>query len=172
LDRSPSPERIVLIGMMGSGKSTIGHLIADAKSWPLFDNDLLLGELTGLTARELLAASGLDALREAEESALVHGLAKPPPCVVDAAAGTVESARVRGLLLLETVVWLRARPETLYARSSGAAHRPWLDGGIEWFRTKAADRAPLYDSVADIVVDTDDRTPEAAAQEILASLET
>ena len=159
--------RVVLVGMMGSGKSTIGRLIADATGWPAYDNDALLHEAAGLTAFEILERRGEAALRVAEGEALERGLAVPPPCIVDAAAGTIESPRIHGLLLDELVVWLRASPETLYLRSIGAAHRPWLDRGEDWFRSTACARDPLYESVADVVVDTDRQPPADAATQIL-----
>ena len=164
--------RVVLVGMMGSGKSTIGRLLAERTGWPLHDNDALLLRLTGTTARDLLAQGGEPALRRAEEDALVAGLRMPPPCIVDAAAGTIESPRVRGLLLEQFVVWLRATPATLYERAAGAAHRPWLDRGREWFVEANTARAPLYEAIADLVVDTDFREPPDVAQEILHSIRT
>jgi shikimate kinase len=156
--------------MMGSGKSTIGRILAEATGWPLHDNDALLEAVTGMTARDLLATRGEDALRDGEERALLAGLAMPPPAIVDAAAGTIESARVRGLLLEQFVVWLRASPGTLFERSAGAAHRPWLDRGRDWFVMTDTERAPLYEAVADLVVDTELGQPHQVAQEILDSI--
>jgi shikimate kinase len=156
--------------MMGSGKSTIGRLLTGATGWPLYDNDRLLDEMYGLSARQILERDGEAGLRAAEDAALVAGLTKPPPAIVGAAAGTILSAEVRGLLLEHTVVWLRAAPETVIMRARGAAHRPWLDRGEAWFREAAEERAPLYAAVADVIVDTDWRSPDDAAREIMNSL--
>ena len=159
--------RVVLVGMMGSGKSTIGHEVAVLTGWPLHDNDTLLAKLYSLTARDLLAQRGELALRAAELSALTLGLEQPPPCVVDAAAGTILDETARRALARELVVWLRAAPETLFARASGAAHRPWLDAGKDWFLTTTAQREPLYRSVARLVVGTDITGPSEIAREIV-----
>jgi shikimate kinase len=68
------------------------------------------------------------------------------------------------------VAWLRAAPEVLAARASGGDHRPWLDDDpVGWFRRAAAERDPLYSSVADIAVDTAAASPSAAAEAIVAA---
>src|SRR5438094_689707 len=73
--------RLILVGMMGSGKTTIGRLVGRAIGWPFFDNDELLAEATGRTAREL-ADDGEEVLRAAESAALDEGLRRPEPRVV------------------------------------------------------------------------------------------
>lgn len=157
--------------MMGSGKSTVGRLVAEKTGWPRHDNDALLRDLYGLTPKQILEQQGEEALRAAEDVALAMGVAKPGPSIVDAAGGTILSEASRELLRGVTVVWLRASPETLYARALGAAHRPWLDdGGEEWMRFESGRRGPLYAEVADIVVDTDNPTPADTASEVLRRL--
>lgn len=158
--------RVVLVGMMGSGKTTVGRLLAEMTGWPRFDNDVLLRRLQGLNARALLEDRGEAALRQAEAAALALGLAQPAPCIVDAAAGPILDPESRSALAAEIVVWLRARAETLTARAQGAAHRPWLDLGEEWMRNAVAERYPLYESVADLVVDTDRADPLEVTREI------
>ena len=163
--------RIVLVGMMGSGKSTIGRLLAERTGWPLHDNDDLLRGLYGLTPKQILEQRGEPALRAAENAALGAGLARPEPSIVDAAGGTILSVASRELLASVPVVWLRARPETLYRRALGAAHRPWLDrGGERWFRDELVVRDPLYAAVADVIVDTDSAPPEETADAIVSRL--
>jgi shikimate kinase len=160
--------------MMGSGKSTVGRRLSVLTGWPLLDNDELLNRLFGLSARELLEKGGESELRRGEAGALTLGLAQPPPCIIDAAGGTILDPQLRASLADATVVWLRARPETLFRRAQGAAHRPWLDRGPEWFADTATQRAPLYESVAGFVVDTDDDSPREVAEKIhswLATLE-
>lgn len=166
----PDPCRVVLVGMMGSGKTTIGKLLAQATGWQRHDNDQLLDELHGKTPKQLLDERGEQYMREAEDAALAHGLKAEAPSIVDAAAGTILSQTSRDSLLGPTVVWLRASPETLFQRAAGAAHRPWLHDGAEWFRATVRDRDALYASVADVVVDTDDRSPADVVEEILAKL--
>jgi shikimate kinase len=156
--------------MMGSGKTTIGTLLAAQLGWPYYDNDELLARLRGESAKELLATEGVQELRAGEAAALSLGLREPPPSVVGAPAGTVmdEDAR-KALRERALVVWLTASPGTLARRARGAAHRPWLGGDAEaWMRTTLEERAPLYESVADVVVNTERRRPAAVASEIAA----
>lgn len=163
------PARIVLIGMMGSGKTTVGRLLAEMTGYRYVDNDDLLEAGGWLTAREI-SAGGEPALRGAESGALLAGLATPEPCIIGAAGGTVLDAGNRAAMAAAgVVVWLRARPETLAARAIGSGHRPWLDGDpLTWLRQTAAERAALYESVADVTIDVDDLAAREVAARILA----
>jgi shikimate kinase len=170
--RAPRPIRILLLGMMGSGKSSVGRALADRTGWPFVDNDALVERATGLTARELLRDRGEDALREAESAALRAGLAIPAPAIVATAGGTILRPEDRdriddgGL-----VVWLRAPAEVLAARAVGSDHRPWLDDDpVGWFTRTIADRAPLYRAVADVEIDTGASDPDDAAARVLERL--
>jgi shikimate kinase len=153
--------------MMGSGKTTIGRLLAEATTWPQHDNDLLLQQLGGMTARELLDARGERELRAAENEALAFGLTCEPPCIMEAAAGTILSADSRARLAQALVVWLRAAPETLLRRSGSALHRPWLDRGVEWMRQAVEERDPLYESVADLIIKVETTGPADAVRVIV-----
>lgn len=163
--------RVLLVGMMGSGKSSVGRALATRTGIPFVDNDALVERATGRTARQL-AEGGESAVREAEAAALHAGLAVEPPAIIGVAGGAVldpedrERIRDGGF-----VVWLRAAPEILAARAVGAEHRPWLDGDTEgWFRRTVADREPLYAQVSDLEIDTGASSPEEAAEAIVAAL--
>jgi shikimate kinase len=164
--------RVVLVGMMGSGKTAVGRVLADMTGWPLQDNDELVLRLFDATPRQILAAGGEAKLRAAESEALAMGLEAPPPTIVGAAAGTIldptnrEQLRRAGI-----VVWLRASSKVLERRAMGAAHRPWLDaGGTEWIRKTVEERNPLYASAADLILDADGLTPETVARRIVEHL--
>lgn len=158
--------------MMGSGKTTVGRLLARRTRWPLHDNDELVLRLFDATPRQILASGGEARLRAAESEALAMGLEAPSPCIVGAAGGTIlDEANRRSLRGAGVVVWLRVTPDTVATRAMGAAHRPWLDtGGESWIRDAVAERNPLYASVADLTVDADDRTSAKVAAEILGHL--
>ena len=151
------PCRVALVGMMGSGKSTIGRLLSESTGWPYVDNDELVRQTAGMTARELLAERGEEAMRRAESDALATGLALPPPAILGVAAGVILDPAGRERLRTDAiVVWLRAAAAVLESRALGAEHRPWLDdAGASWIRDAAAEREPLYAAVADLVIDTD-----------------
>jgi shikimate kinase len=164
--------RVILVGMMGSGKSTVGQLLSDGSGWPYHDNDELLDRLFNATPRQVLAESGEARLRETESSALALGLKSPAPCIIGAAAGTILDEPNRRLVReAGVVVWLRATAESLNERAFGAEHRPWLEsGGEEWVRSTVAERDPLYASAAEVIVDTDGREASEIADEILGHI--
>lgn len=166
------PIRIVLLGMMGSGKSSVGRALARRTGWPFIDNDALVERATGLSARELLGVRGEDALRAAESDALRAGLAIPPPAIVATAAGTVLRRTDRDRIDDGGfVVWLHAPAEVLAGRAVGSAHRPWLDDDpVAWFARTIEEREPLYRAVADLEIDTHATDPEAAAERVLEPL--
>lgn len=162
-----APRRIVLVGMMGAGKSTVGKALARRLGCRYLDNDEIVAALSGLPTRELLARRGVQALREAESRAVDEVLATPPPLVAGAAAGIVEDDAVCARLHAGAyVVYLRARLDTLVRRVSGT-DRPWLgDDPAEALRRLFTGREPRYERLAHLVVDVDDRTPDDVAAEI------
>lgn len=162
-------QRILLLGMMGSGKSSVGHALSRRTGWPFVDNDALVERATGHTARELLARRGESAMRAAETAALETALGLPVPVIAATAAGTIlEAENRRRLSKGGFVVWLAAPAEVLAARAIGAEHRPWLDDDpVGWFRDALEDRSPLYASVADLEVDTAHHSPDEAARLII-----
>ncbi|MDQ3689745.1 MAG: hypothetical protein M3406_06885 [Chloroflexota bacterium] len=166
------PCRVLLVGMMGSGKSTIGRLLAAATGWPYVDNDELVRRSHGASARQIVEDHGEARMREAEAGALALGVAIAAPAVVGVAAGTILDPSDRERLRLGgVVVWLRADAAALESRAIGAEHRPWLDaGGGSWIRDAIAERDPLYATVADMVIDTAAGDADASAAEILDRL--
>ena len=170
MDGTDAP-RVLLVGMMGSGKSSVGRALAARTGWPFLDNDALVERATGRTAREL-ADAGEAALRAAESAALDAGLAIDPPAIVGVAGGVLMDPASRERVAAGGfVVWLRAPAEVLAERAVGAEHRPWLGGdALAWFRRTLAERDHLYTSVADLEVDTATQTPREAAEAILSAL--
>ncbi|MGQ0609249.1 MAG: shikimate kinase [Chloroflexota bacterium] len=166
--------RVLLIGMMGSGKSTIGRLLSEATGWPYVDNDELVRRSHGTTARRIVVADGEAEMRAAEADALALGLVVTAPAVVGVAAGTILDGADRDRLRAGgIVVWLRADAAILQARAKGADHRPFIQrGGGSWIRDAIAERDPLYAQVADMVIDTGRMPAKESAAEILARLRT
>ncbi len=160
--------RVLLVGLMGSGKTTIGHLVADRTGWPYHDNDELVSLAYGRNARELLATAGEVVLRQAEAEALAAAVELPAPCIAGVAAGTVVDPGNRRLMLERgTVVWLTADPAVLAKRAVGAEHRPWLEEEAEaWLRQVADERAALYAEVAALVVSSDELSPNEVADRV------
>lgn len=163
--------RILLIGMMGSGKSTIGRALEARTGWPYLDNDDLLERAAGRTAREIFETDGEAAMRRAEADAVDAGLAEDPPVIVATAAGTVMDPDVRARIGSGgLIVWLDAAPEVLAARAAGGEHRPFLDNDpVGWFRRASRDRGPAYRAIADVTVDTGVTSVADAVDTILAA---
>lgn len=165
---------MILVGMMGSGKTAVGKALAARLGCPFVDNDVLIERATGRTARQILAEDGVHALRQAESSALRAGLEMPAPVVMAVAAGVVLDRADRSAIDgAGFVVWLRAPAEVLAARAQGAEHRPWLeDDPLAWFQRTLAERDALYASVADMEVGTHAGSAADAAERIVSALET
>jgi shikimate kinase len=170
---STPPSRILLIGMMGAGKTTVGRELARRTGWPFLDNDALVRELTGREPRAIDTEDGEDALHAAEIAALRAALARPGPAIIAVAGAIVDdpiaSADVRASAA--HVVWLRARPETLRGRIGGGAGRRADARDLGWLVAKAAVREPRYREVADQVIDIEAHRPRAIVKAILGALE-
>ena len=165
------PPRILLVGMMGSGKTTVGRELAKRTGWPFLDNDALVRELTGREPRAIDAEDGEDALHDAEVAAFRVAIERPGPAIV-AVAGTIvdRPAERERLARAGHVVWLRGRPETLRGRIGSGAGRRSDAVDLAWIRTRAAEREPAYRSVATQVVDIENHRPRSIAAAILAGL--
>lgn len=162
---------LLLVGMMGAGKTTVGALVAARLGCAHFDSDAQIEAETGRTVPEILAADGEPAFRRMESLVLRQAVAEPPPVVISVAGGAVLDPANRACLRAAgTVVWLRADPATLAQRVGDGAGRPLLDGDPlgAMVRLEAV-RRPLYEAVADVTVDVGGRNPAEVANEILAA---
>ncbi len=167
-------DRVVLVGMMGAGKSTVGRELAARLGWRYLDSDAMVEAATGSTVAELFATRGEETFRAEESRVLAEALASDGPAVVSAAGGAVLAPANRTLLSSSgPVVWLRAEPSTLAARVGDGTDRPLLRGDpVGRLAELDAARRPLYDEVADVVVDVDDLDPSTVVDRILAATAT
>jgi shikimate kinase len=169
--QAASSERVLLVGLMATGKTAVGTALADQLGWRYLDNDTLVAAAAGAALDPLVRARGVTALRVAEAAALDAVLAEEPPLVAGVAAGVVEDPTGRRRLADAdaTVVWLRARPETLAARVGAGGSRPWLrPDPLTAFTLMATRRADSYAAVADLVVDVDGVDAPEVARRIAA----
>ncbi|MCW2545285.1 MAG: shikimate kinase [Frankiales bacterium] len=153
-----TPEKVLLLGMMGAGKTSVGGALGNRLGWPYIDNDAVLERTSGHTAKALLAEEGEAALRAAESKVLTFMLGMPAPMVGGVPAGVVldESDRRRLASSPAHVVWLRVSPKVLARRLGSGADRPWLGDDPEaTLRRLGAERNPFFEEVADQVLDVD-----------------
>jgi shikimate kinase len=161
---------VVLLGLMGAGKTSIGRMVAERLGWPLVDGDERLAERTGgQTAAEIADDRGLDALHELEAEIAVAALDAADPAVIGPAASVCESPAVRDALAAHDVVWLHAPPEHLAEKAVTKSHRPLLEDGdpIELFERQLAVREPLVLPLAGLVIDVSAVTDDGAADQIV-----
>ena len=167
------PRHVVVVGLMGSGKTVVGRRIAALLGWRHRDSDREIEAATGLTVRELSERNGVEAMHALEARHLLDALEAPEPSVISAAASTVEVPECRAAMTRPgvAVVWLRAQPATLAKRFSARdRHRPEFGSSPEAFLTEqAARRHPLFATLDPVIVDVDRlRPPQAAAQAVEA----
>ncbi|MFK8026121.1 MAG: shikimate kinase [Ilumatobacter sp.] len=152
---------IVLVGMMGAGKSSVGRVLSKRLDRDLLDSDEIIEANTGRTVREIWATDGEPEFRRLETEMLRTAIAAPEPCVIAAAGGVVLSDENREVLKGENahVVWLLADVDLLLDRVKAGMHRPLLDDDPEGtLRAMYRDRHDLYQEVADAIVSVDNRT--------------
>jgi shikimate kinase len=170
-----TPERIYLIGYRGTGKTTVGRLLAERLGWAFADSDDAVEAAAGRPVATIFASEGESGFRNREAAALSE-LAARERIVIATGGGAVLRTANRHLLCKSGfVAWLTARPETIWARLDHdpvtAARRPNLTaaGGIDEVKHLLAAREPLYREIADFTADADAPSPVAVAAAILSS---
>ena len=169
-DRHVVDRHVILVGLMGAGKSTVGALLADSLGRPFVDTDEVVEATAGRTVAELFADGGEPAFRELERAVVADVCAAPDPLVIACGGGAVLDADNRRVLSRSgVVVWLRAAPAHLAARVGDDDARPLLATGaaVETLERLAQVRAAAYEAVADAVVDTDTLSPADVAERVL-----
>ena len=161
---------ITLTGFMGSGKTTVGKVLADFLGCPFFDLDDLVVKKAGKSIPDVFAQDGEPAYRQLEARVLRQMVDKyAENTVVLALGGGAVLAPASAALLQEKTVciYLRATLETLLARLEGeTAGRPLADADLA---ARLYARTPVYEQTAHVVIDTDGLSPEEIADEIIIS---
>ncbi|MGP5036936.1 3-dehydroquinate synthase [Corynebacterium variabile] len=164
--------RLVLVGLPGAGKSTIGRYLAKQLDCGVVDTDTLIEDDYGRRCGEVFSELGEPAFRELEERHVADALRTDG--IVSLGGGAVISAKTRALLADDLVVHLKVTPEEGARRTSGDANRPVVaaDDPVARYRQLQTERAPFYDEVSDLTVTSEGRAPRHIVSEILQFLET
>ncbi len=162
---------ISVIGMPGSGKSTVGATLASALGLELVDADGLIEAQEQQTLQQIMDTRGNAVFRAIEEQVLTQ---MPLfSSVISTGGSVIYSEKIMARLSAHsTVVYLRARFETIEYRVSLAPHRGIASDGEQTLRDLYEERVPLYERYGDIVVDCDDVTPEQITATIIQQLPT
>lgn len=163
---------IVLIGMMGVGKSAVGRALARRLRRPFVDGDDAVVARAGRPIARIFAEDGEEAFRDLEARVLAEVLDRQPPVVLAAGGGVVVRPGNRHFLRdRASVVWLRAPVEELAERVGSGAGRPLLAGDpVGTLRRLERQRAPWYAEAAEVVLDTQRRRPDELTDELVALL--
>ena len=163
-----TPPRVLLIGMMGAGKTTTGRLLAGRLGWTYLDSDDEIERSTGRTVPQIWKEDGEPAFRVEESRVLAEACAGSTPSVVSVAGGAVLDPGNRDIIRHGgLVVWLRAEVETLAARVGSGAGRPLLEKGpAEALARLSRQREPVYAELAQLTFDVDRMTPTRVVQAI------
>jgi shikimate kinase len=167
------PNHVVLLGLMGAGKTSVGRLLAKRLGWRFSDSDEEIWLTTGKTVRQLREDIGMDAMHALESDHLLTALADDVPSVICAAASAVDDERCREALSKSRVatVWLRASATTLAERFLSSGHRPaYGEDPFRFLSEQSASRAPHFEAVSRVIIDVDDIPVEDVSGSIWLTL--
>lgn len=161
---------VVLIGPMGAGKSTVGALLASRLGVALRDTDEDIAAAAGKSVQDIFVDEGEAHFRAVEADAVAAALAEHDG-VVSLGGGSVLADQTQALLKEHTVVYLRVGVADAVKRVGLGSGRPMLLGNVRGrIKTLLEERAPIYESVATLVVDTEGRSADDVAAELATSL--
>jgi shikimate kinase len=164
---------IFLVGLMGAGKTTVGRLLARRLKMRFIDSDHEVECRCGVKIPTIFEIEGEAGFRIREQQAIAELTALDGIVLATGGGAVLAEENRRRLAACGTVVYLRARPEDLYARVRHDRNRPLLANAdpLARLRELHAERDPLYRSVADLVVETGSQSVQALARELFTKLE-
>lgn len=161
---------IVLVGVPGAGKSTVGHLLAEKLNLNFVDTDLVIERQAGKSISDIFVQDGESVFRELEKQVVADAISNDD-CVVSVGGGALMDAGTRELVKKQECVWLQAGLSQAVDRVGMNKNRPLLLGNV---RGQLADlmaaREPLYIECAKHVVDTNNMTPDQVVEQIIETV--
>jgi shikimate kinase len=169
-----SARHLVLIGLMGAGKTTVGRRCAEALGRAFVDTDDLVVAHAGAAVPEIFASEGEAGFRDRERAVVADVVASPEPLVIACGGGAmVDAVNRRAVRETGFVVWLTCAPDELATRveRDGTQTRPLLAGGPTTATLARLEglRASAYEQAADARIVTDGRDVDAVAAMVLAA---
>lgn len=167
-------KNIILIGFMGSGKTSTGLKLSYRLQTPVEDTDKLIEQREGRNISEIFATEGEEYFRGLETTLLKEISERNYVRIISVGGGTPVRQENRALLKrCGTVVYLRIRPETVYERLKGDTTRPLLqcENPLEKIRTLLEARKDAYEECADIIIDVDGHSTEQILEELTDKLQ-
>ena len=163
-------ENVTLLGMPGSGKSTVGVILAKALGYEFIDTDLLIQKQEGRLLRQIIAEEGLDRFVEIENQ--VNRDVECTRAVIAPGGSVVYGTEaMEHLAEISTMVYLKLPYETIYGRIADTKKRGVVLRDGQTLKDLYDERCPLYEKYADLVIDVEGTTPGVALERILAALE-
>ncbi len=164
---------ILLVGLMGSGKTSVGKRLARRLSLPFIDGDQEIEKAAGLSLVDVLKCFGEKEYRAGEERVMKR-LLQGSPCVLASGGGSFVASQTRELAKNHALtIWLKADIDTLYHRTAGRTRRPFLLGDNDTVKAKLqeyiTEEYPYY-SEADIVVETHEEKVENTVKRVVAAI--
>ena len=164
---------LALVGLMGSGKSAIGHRIARALKLEFADIDQQVVDAAGISIAEIFEIAGEAKFREMERAALAKTIAGSPKIIATGGGAFCQEDTAELMLQSSHVIWLKAKPETLLARIGNTKSRPLLHADDPLVTLiKLLDQRTRFYQRAHIHIDTDGMTAQRAVRAMLKSLDT
>ena len=167
-------KHVILIGFMGSGKSTVGFRLSYKLKKCLIDTDKLIEEREKMSISEMFATKGEGYFRQKETECLTGLFHELGSRIISLGGGTPIREENREIIQkLGKVIYLQASPDTIYQRVKHDTSRPLLQcenpkGKIE---AMLAERNPIYESVADIIIHVDGKEMKDVVQEIVEAVQ-
>lgn len=170
MNQPSSGPRVVLVGPMGAGKSTVAALLGEAWGLPVRDTDTDIVASQGRSIADIFVDSGEEHFRALEATAVADALATHDG-VLALGGGAVLDPGTRDLLAGHRVVFLRVGLAEAVKRVGLGVGRPLLLGNVRSrIKTMLDERTPVYEGLATLVVDTDERTPAEVATQVQEQL--
>ena len=165
---------ILLVGLMGSGKTSVGKRLAKKLDLPFVDGDQEIEKAAGLSLIDVLKCFGVEEYRAGAERVMKR-LLQGSPCILASGGGSFVAEQTRKLAKEHAItIWLKADIDTLYNRTAGRKHRPFLEGNDSHLKSKLEtyikEEYPYY-SEADIIVETKEESVDNTVTRVISAID-